>query len=265
MGVAFFGINRSLQHTADSIRRHLLNPLILYGYQVDLYYHTYNLTSLQNARSNEIGVQIDPNGFRQLGEFTAFEISCQERFLQAFDLQSWIVNNIDPWNDGFSSLKNLACQLNSIERCCNMIEESWEAYEFVIFARPDMVYFNSLDIKRVHELIEEQNIWILPSFENFPGRWNDRFIIARPASVGSWCHRVRFGHLFASALKKSVHAESLVKFVADLFGVKMRSVDLRMARVRATGRIDATFDQYWLAQWNLSSWFNHQCIGSCMI
>lgn len=261
--VCFYGINRSLKHTASSIQRNLLEPITLAGYEFDLFYHTYNLSVIDNPRSKEVQQKVDPSGFDILGRYKGSEISSQEDFLATFNLQDWIIDNMDNWNDNFKSLKNLACQLNSIESCCNLIDSSRQKYKFVIFARPDLLYLNSINMSQVETyLFGKDRVWILPDFHGPDTFWNDRFVVASRDDVQPWCRRIHWGKNFVRDKSQTVHSEMLVKYVGETVGIQKRDIDLKAVRVRANGMINS--DGFWLQQWNMTKFIGYKCDGPCI-
>lgn len=266
VAVCFYGINRSLQHTAKSIHEHLLGPLRAAGYRLDLFYHTYNLSVLHSPRSMEVNVPIDPGGFRLLGPFKAFKVTSQEDFLARFDVQSWIVNHTDTWHDAFvlQSLRNLACQLNSIQTCCNLVQSARVQYSFVMFVRPDMLYLNPLVPVRIRNLLREPRTWLIPDFANDRHRWNDRFVIATPENISPWCHRMDVAPRAVKETRATLHSESLVRAAAQYAGIKKETIDLRFVRVRAGGLINASYDVQWLVLWKMLHLIGYTCRGPCL-
>lgn len=261
--VCFYGINRSLKHTASSIQMNLLDPITLAGYELDLFYHTYNLSVIDNPRSNEVHQKVDPSGFDMLGGYTGSHISSQEDFLATFNLRDWIVHGKDNWNDDFKSLKNLACQLNSIDSCCNLIDSSRERYEFVMFARPDLLYLNSINMSQIEAyLSSKEHAWILPDFQDLETFWNDRFVAASYDDIQPWCHRMHYAKDFVRDKDQTVHSEMLVKYVGETMGIQKRGIDLKVVRVRADGMINS--DGVWLEQWNMTELIEHRCDGPCL-
>ena len=261
--VCFYGINRSLKHTASSIQKNILNPITLAGYDRDLFYHTYNLSVIDNPRSKEVHQKVDPSGFDILGTYKGSAISSQEDFLASFNLDDWILNDEDNWNDDFKSLKNLACQLNSIESCCNLIDSSRERYKFVMFARPDLLYLNSINMGQIQTFLSsKERVWILPDFQERETFWNDRFVVASHDDIQPWCRRIRWGKDFVKDKNQTVHSEMLVKYVGETEGIQKRGIDLKVVRVRADGMINS--DGVWLKQWNLTEYIGHRCDGPCM-
>ena len=261
--VCFYGINRSLKHTASSIQMNLLDPISLAGYDLDLFYHTYNLSVIDNPRSKEVRQKLDPSGFNILGSYVDSDITSQEDFMAMFDLRDWIMHDKDNWNDDFKSLKNLACQLNSIDSCCNLIDSSRQRYNFVMFARPDLLYLNSVNMSQIEAyLSSNERVWVLPEFQDLDTFWNDRFVVASHDDIQPWCHRMRYAKDFMREKNQTVHSEMLVKYVGETEGIQKRAIDLKVVRVRADGMINS--DDVWLEQWNMTELIGHRCNGPCI-
>lgn len=264
VSVCFYGINRSLGNTYSSIRENILKPFWRSGYKVHLYYHTYNLTKLINRRSNE-NATISLLEYSLIGSPEGFRVTNQEEFLQRFELQQWIVRGTDPWNDDFQSMKNLAAQLNSISECYDlMAEKHVYSSQIFILLRPDMLYLNPIVVEDVERNLNDTSTWILPNFLNAQSYWNDRFIITNIGGLYPWCKRLHLGSVYAKEKSRSVHAESLVKFSADVFKINAEYIDMKMVRVRAGGHISSYSDKLLLEEWNLGAWIDHTCVGPCM-
>lgn len=258
--LCFFGLTRSLKHVYLSIAMQLIQPLLDNGYQVDKFLHTYNLSSLSNKRSKEINVELDPLEYRLLKPLKQVVVSDQSQVLQHFNFSIWtakVKKKIhDPWNDGFQSLKNLACQLHSLEAVTKLWLDSGDQYDLIVYSRPDVLYLSSINAdilsKWKREIASGKKAWVVPAFDTSVRRHyiNDRFAFGDAESMALWGRRVNFVKSFVQVTKSSVHAERLVGFVAKAMNVSLVPVDLRFVRVRANGKTNANFDQGKIRKWN---------------
>ena len=54
IALCFFGLNRSLRFTSDSVHTNVIAPLRSAGFSVDLFFHTYRIAWLLSSRSGEV-------------------------------------------------------------------------------------------------------------------------------------------------------------------------------------------------------------------
>lgn len=66
VALAFFGLTRSLKFTIDSIRQNVLAPLDEAAIEYDIYLHSYDLESITNSRSAEIGQSLNTTEWKLL-------------------------------------------------------------------------------------------------------------------------------------------------------------------------------------------------------
>lgn len=72
IALCFFGLTRALKtHSYVSIQRYLISPLLHQGYHVDVFLHTYNMSTITNPRSKEYNVSLDPHEWRLLEPFAS--------------------------------------------------------------------------------------------------------------------------------------------------------------------------------------------------
>jgi hypothetical protein len=93
---------------------------------------------------------------------------------------------IDYYQDSFSSIRNLFCQLNSLQTVTSMWRGSGRSYEAVVYLRPDMLYNCPLPAERIKRL--EENTIYLANFHHWRG-YNDRFAMGTPHVAGTWGDR----------------------------------------------------------------------------
>jgi len=236
VAVCFYGLTRSLRnHTYNSIYRNLLAQLSKQGYQLDIYLHTYNMSKLNNPRSNERNVALDPDEWRLL-EPLRYLIEDASSVDKRMNL-SYYTKFGNPWRDDPSglSLRNHLRALNSIETCFSLIEQYMDKYKYIVFARPDVAYVRPLpNVKRL--ITNNQTIGV---------KFIDRFAIGSPIAVRKWAHRLHSADAFLHSKwdrkthrerSKGLHSENLVKF--HLFHSKLTMKEVSgfcFVRVRAGG------------------------------
>ena len=92
----------------------------------------------------------------------------------------------DPFHDGFTSVQNLLCQLNSVAAVTHLWRAAGTAYDAVVYLRPD-VYFNCPFPVDVLETLADNTVYV-PDFHHWGGL-NDRFAMGKPRVVEHWGER----------------------------------------------------------------------------
>lgn len=92
----------------------------------------------------------------------------------------------DYYKDGFQSLNNLLCQLNSLQEVTSMWKSSGHDYHAVLYLRPDILYNCPFPTVALDSL-ETGSVYIA-DFHHWHG-YNDRFAMGRPDTVGLWGDR----------------------------------------------------------------------------
>lgn len=231
IAVCFFGITRSLSHTIGQIDRNVLGPARSHG-RAKVFAHFFRQSSIVNVRSNEVA-ELDPCEHKLLNpDWLSLEEpeGCLDEhnfgLLQAYG---------DSWSDDFASLRNLIHQLHSMHKATKAAL-AWQP-DVVIFARPDLLYHDSLAKFIRRAICSPHSEVILPNWQHWEGGYNDRFAICRSASAAEiYGTRVCRMRDFCETERGPVHSERLLRFVLDEAKLKPRLMPVRATRVRADGR-----------------------------
>mmetsp|Transcript_1651 Transcript_1651/g.10148 ORF Transcript_1651/g.10148 Transcript_1651/m.10148 type:complete len:326 (-) Transcript_1651:1631-2608(-) len=253
VALCFFGLTRSLRYVYFSILLHIVQPLMDQNITVDRYMHTYNLSQISNKRSKEKSA-LDLEEYRLLEPFQGLLVTDQSDFLNAFNLSSMLVDNYDTYRDDFQSMKNLACQLHSLQLVTKLWQHSGWKYDLVIYSRPDVLYVRPVVFSAILRKLYHRNpekTWVLPQFGNIRGRMNDRFAMGLPGPMSIWGTRMEYVGEFVSSLKLSIHAERLVKFVAEREKIRILKENVQLVRVRANGKSNAFWDRKQMDRWSV--------------
>ena len=235
--IGFFGLTRSLPHTAGAIRRHFYEPLRQAGI-TSLRAGHFNLPDrITNPRSEEFGIVPDraESGLLeldlcwiepQLGSAIAAEFTVARRFPDLF-------------GDEYRSLANLCHQLRSLQRLWSLLQLLGVADgDLVLLLRADLLYLDRFDpAMHLAPLLEGRADLIVPDWQSWGGL-NDRFAFCTARSARIYTTRLR---LFTDACRErgGMHAETFLGFVAACHQLRVGLTDLRAVRVRADGRVAA--------------------------
>ena len=195
--------------------------------------HTYTLNEVYtNTRANEHNLAID-NDLYKLLDPLVFKI--EDLSDLHIDIQEYRTNG-DPWGYSFknSTFDNHIYALYSLNEVTKLWRKSLEQYDFIIYARPDVLYLNPINIDWLKHLNIDE--CLLPDFHRYP--INDRFAIMRPEIAH--IYGTRFVHALDYSKKAPLHSEAFLNHTLVLNNVSITNIQFRFRRVRATGiEIDA--------------------------
>lgn len=248
--VILYGLlHRSLAYTGRSIERCLLAPLRAAG-GVDVFYHSWDITRIDNFRTGEIGTEIDPREIPAWLPEARGLIESQQAFDQAQDWEPLFAHNImrkcSPTEDTARlTLMNQFRTLESLQRAWDFFQQHKpQTYARVVATRPDLRFLTPLPL-----LDAEQGLF-LPAFQDWGGV-NDRFAVGSEAQIAIYSRRKAFWeqHMHTS---DEGNAEKLLKrWLIDQNEMRPRFFDFVFLRARADGHFsphDLDSAQAYLAQ-----------------
>eukprot|EP00667_Euglena_gracilis_P010254 EG_transcript_10438 len=213
----------------------MLDVLTLNNIKYTIYLHTYNVTVLNNPRSNEVDLTTDPNVYVLLHPDKAV-------MDEPFDwrrnqpLLARLLRNGDPWGQGepHSSLRNLYTQLLSLERVTRMWQSD-ETIDAAIYLRSDVWFFNPLNISDLRRAVAETGpaVWT-PKFHLYNGL-NDRFAFGNREGMRLYGSRRRLAEAYVR--DHTLHAESFLKYAMERGNVSTHQTDIVFTRVRSNGYV----------------------------
>ena len=221
--VGFYGLTRSLSNTIDSLKRNIFQPLIDNDYLIDIGMHTYNLEKLYNVRSNEINIKLDTNEWKLLSP-EYISITSQEHCdIELINIYNRSKENGDAWNDNYASLLNMLRQLYSLNILISKIPN--KNYDMLIIIRPDIYYWNKLNIRYIESYIDNKTIFI-PDYGHYKNGLNDRGAIGLLSSITKWGKRIRL----ILKYNKKLHSEQFNKYVLYKYNLNIRYINERIVK-----------------------------------
>jgi hypothetical protein len=229
VAICFFGITRSLNHTAPFIYSRLINPIEQYA-NVRIFLHTFNLSQITNARSREHNVTLHHEEYHLLNPHR-FEVTDQEAYLRSLP-GNFCQKHGDFFRNRFASVRNVFCQMESLRRVTLLMMSDATKFDVVVYSRPDVLYFNTIDVEQL--LLAEENAIYIPMFHRFAGS-NDRFAFGRVASMLHYGNR---GAQLASYCNaRQLHPETFLTHIFRTNNITMKATSIMFSRVRADGLI----------------------------
>lgn len=230
IAICFFGITRSLTHTIGSIEHNILESARAAG-DVSTFAHFFQQLEIDNPRSGEKGMLRQDEHTLLAPDW--LELEEPDLCLAEMDFET-LKSYGDVWQDGFQSLRNLVHQLHSLDRVTNAAL-GWKP-DICIFARPDLMYWDSFDRVLDKALKAPKQTAFIPSWQHWRGL-NDRFAVC-VGSDAAQAYGTRKQHALGFAQASSaVHAESLLKHSLQMNEINVQRFGVRASRVRSDGTI----------------------------
>jgi hypothetical protein len=233
--IGFFGITRSLRHTAGAIRTNFYDPLRQAGITTLRAGH-FNLPQrITNPRSGEFDIALDRAESASLElDLCWIDPQAGSAIATEFDIARSFP---DRFGDQYRSLANLCHQLRSLDRLWSLLQLlGVAADDLVLLLRPDLLYLDRFDpALHLAPLLEGRADLIVPGWQSWGGL-NDRFAFCTARSARIYATRLR---MFIDACREmgGMHAETFLHFVAVCHRLRVELTDLRAVRVRADGRV----------------------------
>lgn len=232
IALVFFGLNRSGQWTAPSIKKNIIHA-IEGDQRILVKFAALNLIdSIDNPRSHEIKVKL--NNDNNLGFDFDEVVYLRQDEVEIDDIVKKISSSGDFYEDDFRSVRNLLYQLNSLSEAWNLItRHRMFPFDYYFFIRPDLYYFDPVNFEEIHRNLREKRSILVPKWHSYKG-CNDRFAVATHEAAIAYC--ARMSKVVEYSSKWPLHAERLLLYSLQEAGVKIHTLNrFRACRVRANG------------------------------
>ena len=239
VALCFFGLTRSLHLTAANIRHSIIDPLLLNDVEVTIYLHTYNATTVTNARSAEDAAIMDWTAFKMLQphKWQIDDAAAVDEELIDANINAWLQHG-DAWGEGpqHVTLRNLLKQLYSLKQVTSLWANKAAFFDLAIYLRSDIWFFNQLDMAELEEAMQSPTNYIYtPEFHKWNGL-NDRLAFGSPSAMIKYGSRLDVAMQYAQ--HSSLHAERFLLNMVESAGMNFSShSQLLFERVRATGEL----------------------------
>lgn len=228
IAIAFYGITRSLKHTITSIENNIINPAKEIG-EVKIFCHFFNQKIIENPRTNESGA-LDPYEWQLLNA----DVNLIEEIdnYKENSIYEELIQYGNSWEDDGQSLKNILRQLLSLQKITRIIKEDGQ-FDLIIFARPDMLYHDSIYEIIKNNKVNKNNICI--PYWSWSGGLNDRFAICSKSSYEIYGERISHSLDYCISKKKPMHSERLLMYALQKSSVQLNLISTRATRIRSDG------------------------------
>ena len=231
IAICFFGIDRSLRHTIQSIRTNIYAPAKELG-EVRVYAHLFNQVIIDNPRSQEFGLTIAPAW--HLLEADHIVIDEPDSFID-----SATFSEVFSWGDYYldegKSLRNLFHQLYSLDKV--YAQAAGWCPSCTLFVRPDLEYHDSLGGVMKRALASVKPAIFTPRWQQWDGGLNDRFAICSDKKSAEY-YSTRYARIpkYGDRLPRGLHSELFLWEDLRLSPFIVKTIDARATRVRSNGR-----------------------------
>lgn len=231
VALGFWGLPRSLKYTYQSIQANVLNVLKENNIEYTIYMHTYNVyEKYSNPRAKEKDIILDNNEYKILKPDHILTDN-QDNIKIKLNLKKYR-RHPDPWKTKYITVDNFILAMYSKTQLSNMIKNSGNIYDYIIFLRPDVKYLNKLNIQWL-KLATKSTICI-PNF-HLHSNFNDRFAITTNDTY--YLYGALFDKLYDYSKKYSLHSEQFISRQLQNNNITWVKIDFIFARIRATGKV----------------------------
>jgi hypothetical protein len=229
IALCFFGITRNLQqNTLNSIETLLIRPLAEKDPTLRKFGHFNLVKYISNPRSGENMVPVEPEEFRLL--------NCDE---VSHTDQSWLDDQLDYeriqkfgdcQGDQFCSLNNLVRQLYSLDRVTDILINTKERFDLVVYSRADLRFEKRIEIPAILP-----NTVYTPWFGKNRGL-NDRFAMGDSSTMTKYGRRYSMMEQYCEETGLPLHGERFLLWYIRKKGIENADLTtIDFCRVRANG------------------------------
>ena len=231
VALAFWGLTRSLKYTIHSIRTNILEVLRRHNIEYTIFLHTFTFSGLYtNLRANESNLLLDFEEYKLLCP-DHIQIEDQEEVKRTIGVRKYR-RHADPWETGYATMDNFLCAMYSKLQLGNMLQQSKQEFDYVMFLRPDVRYLVPFQLD-FFDKVNKTTICI-PDFHLFTFRFNDRFCLTNYANAIKYCEL--FHDMLPYSKLHPLHSETFQHAtLTKRYGLRIQTVPFYFNRVRADG------------------------------
>ena len=252
VNICFFGVNRSLSATINSINKYLFDYLDQRSITYSVYGSFMKIDRFSNLRSNEIDQKpeqsesdlIKFDGIKHLDQGAIDDLIRWDQVFRYGDTYDQI-KGAEDLQEKNSTTKNVFRSLFCLKSSYALIPPSLQGRP-IIFLRPDIEILSDLDFefhlsllsrkRKKYAFGETDGVVVLPNWHSWDGL-NDRFAMCSSGNASS-AYANRFDGLltYLDLSKHPIHPESYLLQVLQASRVEILPIiSTRMSRIRANG------------------------------
>lgn len=225
VAVCYWGLTRSTRFVYPSHFDRIFRVLETNGIGYDVFMHTWSIEGKQWSWDQQLETPVDYEEYQFLKP-KYYKIEPQSEFLDRLDFSQYYYQGETEWLPQL--IRNHLCALESQKRVTDMVTESGNHYDFIIYVRPDVWFRSPLDVGLMRSLKEGEIV--VPSFDSYGG-YNDRFAILPFATAPIYGKRIDEIAQFRRDVGYIV-SEKYVKYICDKYGLKVHFSNIDFVFVR---------------------------------
>ena len=234
IAVCYWGLTRSTKQVYPSHFECLFSVLEENNIQYDVFMHTWKLNGKQRVNWIEIDTPVDYEEY-QLLKPKYYKIENQDDFTNNLDFSQYFYQSV--WDQSGHSIDgewdpllvlNHICSLESQKRVTDMVLDSGNKYDLIMYVRPDVMFHNKLDVNLILDL--QPNEMAIPNSDHHEG-YNDRFAVLTYETAPVYGKRIN-GIIDFRREHGRIVAEKYVKYICNENHLTVRFIPLNFSLVR---------------------------------
>jgi len=236
IAICYWGMTRSTKYVYKSHFDNLYNVLKNNSIDYEIFMHTWKVENNKNIIwENAINIDVDYNEYLLLNP-NYYKIEEQKAFTDQLNFSNYFNKELYDKYGGDTPhewrpqlIMNHLCALESQKRVYNMVQNSNNNYDFILFIRPDVEITNWFDVN----ILKSSFDIIIPSYDHYEG-YNDRFAILPFNKANKYASRIDEIIEFRKNNGRIV-SEKYVKFIINKYYTNLKFIDFYMKIVRPNG------------------------------
>lgn len=236
IAICYWGMTRSNKFVYKTHIKHLFDVLKNQNIEYTTFMHTWKVENDQNIIwENVCDVPVDYQEYTLL-QPDFYKIDDQQNFKDQLNFSDYFDRELYNKYGGDTPhewrpqlIMNHLCALESQKRVYEMVNDSGEKFDYVIFIRPDVEILNTFDINIFNSSFDI----IIPSYDHYEGL-NDRFAILPFNNASNYASRINEIKEFRKNNGRIV-SEKYVKFIIDKYYKNLKFIDFYMKIIRPNG------------------------------
>lgn len=234
IAICYWGMTRSTKFVYKSHECNLFNILKTNKLDYDIFMHTWE-TDKNIAWNIIYDSAIDYEEYKLLNP-QYYEIEKQDDFLNSINFADYFNEELyNKYGDSINGewrpylIKNHLCALESQKRVYNMVLNTQNIYDYVMFIRPDVEFQNKFD----YTIFDKSFDIIVPNYDFYEG-YNDKFAIIPFKKADKYATRIDEIIDFRKN-KGRIVSEKYVKFIINKYYSTVIFLNFVMEIVRPNG------------------------------
>ena len=236
IAICYWGITRSTKFIYKSHFVNLFHPLKNNNIEYKIFIHTWKVQNNQNIIWENVSpIPINYEEYKLLHP-DYYKIDDQQVFKDQLNFSDYFNKELYDKYGGDTAhewrpqlIMNHLCALESQKRAYQMVNDTGEQFDFIMFVRPDVQITNQFDVNILNTNFDI----IIPSYDHHEG-YNDRFAIMPFNNSFNYACRINEIREFRKKYGRIV-SEKYVKFIINKYYNNLKFINFLMKIIRPDG------------------------------